>query len=205
MDRTCPLQRGREISTRTQIQKKLPLSTSASLVLQSTTPIASHKSSATPLLKKLIGMMCTCTHRNTMFKAMSWTGIAVSSFWRTTRCLSKLHSSLAKILSTSSELSSTKSTMWSLALRTLKLFLDHQRGLKVLIIPSVFKTRFVRNFATIVYSWETLSFFTASLLPSLSFRDNLRRCFVRFSILSISVSQTPNKKTPLALLVTLLP
>ena len=122
-----------------------------------------------------------------------------------TRCLSKLHGSLAKILSTSSELSSTKSTMWSLALRTLKSYLDHQRGLKVLIIASVFKTCFVRNFATIVYSWETLSFFTANLPPSLSFRDNLCQCFVRFSILSISVSQTPNKKTPLAPLVTLLP
>ena len=74
--------------------------------------------------------------------------------------------------------------------------MDLHKGLKVAAIASVFKGRFVKNFAAIVYSAEAKSECNRNLGPSLCDRESPFHCIVRSSmVLEIgSVSLGPEEE-----------
>ena len=74
-------------------------------------------------------------------------------------------------------------------------------------MASMFKARFVRNFAAMMKTELAMSLCSLNLGPSLCEIDKPSHCFVRSSIrgkLSVSPKKTPEKKNPTSLRVTLL-
>ena len=175
-----PWHNEREISMDTLI--KFPPSISSIAVVWSTTPTTSQISFATLRFMYRNGISCIWTHITVCVKLNSRTGTLFSNLCNTTKCLLKLHGSLAKIFSTSFLLSKTNRRMWSPTFRTLKPFTAVQRGLKVLVTTSIFRARFVKNFAVIKYSAELCSLFRFIFPPSRSFSDMLLQCLVRDSM-----------------------
>ena len=81
--------------------------------------------------------------------------------------------------------------------------MDRHNGLKVAAIASVFKARFVKNFAAMVYSAEAKSECNRNLGPSLCERERPFHCTVRSSMVqeTVSVSLDPKEENPRQTLV----
>ena len=81
----------------------------------------------------------------------------------------------------------------------LKPFLDLHNGVKVAAIASVFKGRFVKNLAAIVYSAEASSECNRNFGPSLCDRESPFHCRVRSSMVleTGSVSLGPEEEETL--------
>ena len=112
----------------------------------------------------------------------------------TTKCLSKLHGSPSKILSTSFFFSKVKRILWSPKLYILKPSLALQSRVKVLAIISMLMARLVRNFAAM----ENVSMLSPSSKqqpgPSLSERLSRFHDWARSSILTLTQNCFPNPR-----------
>ena len=84
-------------------------------------------------------MLWTCIHSVVSLSEKSCNRIYVLYLCSTTKCLSKLHDSLFRILLALGLLSKIKRNLWSPRFWILKPFLTLQIGLKVLATASIFK------------------------------------------------------------------
>ena len=129
------------------------------------------------------------------------------SYWVSTiKCLSKHQGSDLRILSTSTILSKEKRIRWLPRFFILKPVFALHSGVKVLAMASMLRGHLVRNLVAMANSDKLALFFRRSPYPSFSERESEFQCFVMSSIGVVTefeailcVSQTPEKKDPLAL------
>ena len=142
-----PRHKGRDKSSYTLSRKKFPPSTSLNSLGWDTSPITLLIFKAASNVMYRGGMPWSWSRKLALSNLTSPTGTSFSYHCMTTKCLSKLHGSLERILSTSILLSKVKSTIWSPLFWILKPLRDLHKGLKVFAIASIFRALFVRNFA----------------------------------------------------------
>ena len=110
---TLPRHKGRVISILTQTRIKYPPSSSTTLVDFCISPTMSQIPSANFVFMNQTGILWTCTQKSVFVNTRSRTRISVSYRCNITKYLSKLHSWLWRIWSTSLKLSKMKRTLWS--------------------------------------------------------------------------------------------
>ena len=163
---SLPLHNGRETSMETWTRMKLPPSNNLGSDCLNTSPTTPYIFLAAPMFIYLVGIPWTYTHRVVRSNLISSKG--VSWHCMTTKCLSKLHGSLLKILSTSSLLSKVKRILWSPKFWISKPLRALHNGVKVLAMTSTFRALLVKNFATMEYSLTVSSPVRQQPGPSLS-------------------------------------
>ena len=160
----------------TLTRMKLPLSQSGGSFGCWIKPIDSQICSATSLFLKRNSMSQTCTQKETLLKSHSSKDVSFVYLESTIKCLSKLHGSDDRILSTSTPLSKQNRIIWSPLFFILNPTLDLHKGVKVLAMASMFRGRFVRNRVAIMCSMTACSFFNLRPGPSLSDSDRELQC-----------------------------
>ena len=144
----------------------------------------------------LNGSPWTCTQMVILSKLISCKGLSPSYRCMTTRCLSKLHGSLLRILSTSFLLSNVNRILWSPNFWILKPFLSLHSGVNVLAMISTLVALLIKNFVEMEKSLTLLS--CATTPRPFSLREGkqiLGMSQIIYSLLHLNYFPIPWKRT----------